>query len=187
MRPFVPLQEIPSLKLPSWVSVDSRNSLFHKLNISSNVPRQCSTAKLAVGWLEFDRPSRLRIFVGSGHFEITHGPQGPGCLFFNLNFLLNKSFIRYAALHCSGTARSPALTPASQLGGMRFGFDQAPSRIFLSAMLSAMETSKRRSAPCSTAQRTCRRISGAAFAGTASRMRFRVRARSKTVRRRGPT
>jgi len=92
--------------------------------------------------------------AGFAGIVITHGPLGPVCFLFNINLLQNKSFIRYAALHCSGSARSRSGALGIQLGGMRLGLDQAPSRIFFNAILIAIGISKRRKAPCSTAQTT---------------------------------
>ena len=89
-------------------------------------------------------------------------------------------------MQVSGDARAMRDVRGSQFGGMRWGRDQAPSRIFLSAILSARVELNRLRAPSSTAQMTWRKISAASLLGTRSRICFRTRASSKTLKVRGP-
>src|ERR1039458_1202892 len=99
-------------------------------------------------------------------------------------YLRQKSFLRYARRQVSRTAGAPIAR--AQLGGMRFGRVQAPSRIFLSAMWIACTGVNRFKDPSSIDHTTWRISSGAAALVVAAWIsRFR-RASSKTESLRGP-
>ena len=85
------------------------------------------------------------------HIELkNHRPTAVRVGLFNI--FRNKSFLCYAALQVSGGEAVPeavVVNEGVQLGGMRWGRVQDPSRTFFRAILRACKGLKRRRAPAS--------------------------------------